>query len=200
MLSGKIIVLYSFIWAALLCTFLAIWIKSFRRWLTTNITLLITMLLGGLWHGASWQFVIWGGLNGLGIVFYKLWRKISPYEKYNNFFVLALKVLITLNFITFTRIWFRAESMEATGQILTQISTSFNAALIPQILSSYSIVFVVMLLGYIIHWLPIKVKDWYMETFIKLPLVIKISISAFTVFGIYQAMSSDFQAFIYFQF
>ena len=65
MLSGKMIVLCGFIWGALLLGFIAIWVKPFRAWLTTNINLLITMLLGGLWHGASWQFVIWGGLNAL---------------------------------------------------------------------------------------------------------------------------------------
>lgn len=39
-----------------------------------NINSMITMLLGGLWHGASWNFVIWGGLNGIGIVVYKVWH------------------------------------------------------------------------------------------------------------------------------
>ena len=200
LLSGKMIVLYGFIWVALLITFLAIWIKTFRAWLTTNVNLLITMLLGGLWHGASWQFVIWGGLNGLGLMAYKLWRKISPYEKFNNFFVLALKVLITFNFITFTRIWFRGESMESTWQILGQITNNFSVDLIPSITSSYAMVFGVMAVGYTIHVLPTKIKNWYQEKFIALPLVAKIGISAFAVFGIYQSMSSELQTFIYFQF
>ncbi|MGB0881936.1 MAG: MBOAT family O-acyltransferase [Vicingaceae bacterium] len=200
MLSGKMIVLYGFIWGALLLGFIAIWVKPFRAWLTTNINLLITMLLGGLWHGASWQFVIWGGLNGLGLMVYKLWRKISPYEKFDNAFGLIIKVFVTFNFITFTRIWFRAENMESTWQIIDQIGTSFNAALIPEILVSYSNVFTMMLLGFVIHWLPVSVKDWYRETFIKLPLIAKIVLSAITVFGVYQAMSSELQAFIYFQF
>ena len=200
LLSGKMIVLYGFVWLALLFTVLAIFIKQFRAWLTTNINLLITMLLGGLWHGASWQFVIWGGLNGLGLVVYKLWRKISPYEKFNNFLVLMLKVFITFNFITFTRIWFRAETMETTWQIIDQIGNSFNPELIGEVLSSYSNVFTMMLIGFVIHWLPTKVKDWYTVTFIKLPLVVKIIVAAITVFSVYQAMSSELQAFIYFQF
>ena len=200
LLSGKMIVLYSFLWAAILIAVLAIWIKSFRAWLTTNINLLITMLLGGLWHGASWQFVIWGGLNGLGLMVYKLWRKISPYEKYNNFLALALKVLVTFNFITFTRIWFRGESMESTWQILGQIGNNFSAELIPSITSSYAMVFLVMFIGYIIHVLPTKIKNWYQEAFIKLPLWVKIIVSSITIFGIYQSMSADLQSFIYFQF
>jgi len=47
----------------------------------TNVNLLITMLLGGLWHGASWNFVIWGGLNGIGIIIYKSWRKIKNLKR-----------------------------------------------------------------------------------------------------------------------
>ncbi|MCB9334741.1 MAG: MBOAT family protein [Flavobacteriales bacterium] len=200
LLSGKMIVLYIFIWLIICLVFLAVWIKKFRAWLTTNINLLITMLLGGLWHGASWQFVIWGGLNGLGLMVYKLWRKISPYEKYNNWLAVSFKVFITLNFITLTRIWFRAESMETTEQIIHQIGNNFSAGLIPDILVSYSNVFIVMLIGYIIHWLPVKTKDWYRETFIKLPVAVKIGIAVVAVFGVYQAMSSELQAFIYFQF
>lgn len=47
----------------------------------TDINLMITMLLGGLWHGASWNFVIWGGLNGIGILIFKRWRKWTPLTK-----------------------------------------------------------------------------------------------------------------------
>ena len=48
-----------------------------RKLITTNINSMNTMLLGGLWHGASWNFMIWGGLNGLGMVIYKIWTKRS---------------------------------------------------------------------------------------------------------------------------
>ena len=200
LLSGKMIVLYGILGIVAIAVLLAFWIKPFRSWLTTNINLLITMLLGGLWHGASWQFVIWGGLNGLGIIVYKLWRKVSPYEKFNNVLSVVLKIFITFNFITFTRIWFRAENMDSTWQIIDQIKNSFNPELIPQILSSYSNVFIVMLIGFVIHWLPVKVKNWYRETFISFPLPLKIVLSSVVIFGVYQAMSSELQAFIYFQF
>ncbi len=200
LLSGKMFVLYVALWIVLLLVFLSIWIKSFRNWLTTNINLLITMLLGGLWHGASWNFVIWGGLNGLGLMIYKLWKKISPYEKYNNLLATGFKVFITLTFITFTRIWFRAADFESTKLILNQIYSNFGFELIGNILSSYKLVFSITLLGFIIHWLPEKTKIWYREKFIESPAYAKVLISVATVILIYQAMSSELQAFIYFQF
>lgn len=42
-----------------------------------NMNSFITMLLGGLWHGASWNFIIWGGLNGIGMIIYKVWKDMS---------------------------------------------------------------------------------------------------------------------------
>ena len=52
-----------------------------RKLITTNINSMNTMLLGGLWHGASWNFMIWGGLNGIGMVIYKIWTKRSMWVK-----------------------------------------------------------------------------------------------------------------------
>ncbi len=76
-------------------------IPAFKRWVTTNVNIWMTMLLGGLWHGAGWNFVIWGGLNGLGITVYKLWRKVSPWESKDTFWKKAVAVGLTFHFITF---------------------------------------------------------------------------------------------------
>lgn len=62
--------------------------------LRTNINLMITMLLGGLWHGASWNFVIWGGLNGFGILIFKWWRNLKKYQKTIYTAILFLLLLI----------------------------------------------------------------------------------------------------------
>ena len=48
-----------------------------RKLLMGNLNSFITMLLGGLWHGASWNFMIWGGLNGIGMIIYKFWKEMS---------------------------------------------------------------------------------------------------------------------------
>ena len=48
-----------------------------RKLLYANLNSFITMLLGGLWHGASWNFMIWGGLNGIGMIVNKFWRTMG---------------------------------------------------------------------------------------------------------------------------
>ncbi len=52
-----------------------------RKTINTNINVMNTMLLGGIWHGASWNFMIWGGLNGAGVVLFKFWRKYTVRRK-----------------------------------------------------------------------------------------------------------------------
>jgi alginate O-acetyltransferase complex protein AlgI len=166
----------------------------------TDVNLMITMLLGGLWHGASWQFVVWGGLNGLGLVVYKLWKRISPYEKSKHWAVRFWKIFNTFLFITFTRIWFRSESMEKANQLIRQVLHDFNASVIPEVLWSYRLVFGVMALGYFTHWVPERWKLTLLNGFIRTPLWAKVVITVVVIFIIYQSWSAELQPFIYFQF
>lgn len=55
--------------------------KDLRRELVSDINRMDTMLLGGLWHGASWNFMIWGGLNGLGMLVYRFWNSCNHYVR-----------------------------------------------------------------------------------------------------------------------
>ena len=55
--------------------------KNWRKELISDINRMDTMLLGGLWHGASWNFMIWGGLNGLGMLIYRFWASCNAYFK-----------------------------------------------------------------------------------------------------------------------
>ena len=58
---------------------LIIFVKGWRKELISDINRMDTMLLGGLWHGASWNFMIWGGLNGLGILIYRFWHNLNSW-------------------------------------------------------------------------------------------------------------------------
>ncbi len=171
-----------------------------KKQIDTNINLMLTMTIGGLWHGASWTMVIWGALNGIGLVIYKWTRNILPWKNKSRLFNHALGVFITLNFITFTRIWFRGENHEKAMEMIHQITKRFQWETVPSILSEFSIVFWVMLAGYIIHWLPSSWKMWYRHAFINLPLVGKMAVGFGVFVLIYQVMSADLQPFIYFAF
>jgi len=171
-----------------------------KKGVVRNINVMITMLFGGLWHGSSWNFLIWGGLNGLGVVTYKYWRKISPCEKYNNTIATVWKIMITFGFITFTRVFFRAPDYDTATTMLHRIGTEFTPQLIPQIIQGYYKVWLMMIFGFITHWLSYNFKDKWRDKFIDLPHWSQALISAVIIFVIYQSICSDIVAFIYFQF
>ncbi len=87
-----------------------------------NINLFLTMLLGGLWHGANWTFLIWGGMHGIGLTLIRLKEKFL-----GNSFRLPrpLSIFITFNFVAFTWIFFRSETFADSINIFQQVF-SFN--------------------------------------------------------------------------
>lgn len=177
-------------------------IKDFKRFVHRDLNLLITMVVGGLWHGPSENFVIWGAMNGAALIIYKYWKTISPYENKSNFFVHFWKIFITFNFITFTRIWFKLEADGAPNVMLDQMWNHFNFTwdTFVTVLTTYQAVFWVMLGGFIIHWLPDKVKRMYEGWFTRMPLALQAVSVAVILLLMYQAISSEAPPFVYLMF
>ncbi len=177
-------------------------IPGSKKFLFRDLNLLITMIVGGLWHGASENFVIWGAMNGVALVFYTYWKRISPYENSNHFLVHFWKIFITFNFISFTRIWFRLDEAGEPNVMLDRIWNHFDFSwnMLWTVLKTYQAVFWVMLFGFIVHWLPEKIKDWYKDIFAKAPIPLQLIMVAVIIVLMYQAMSGESKAFVYFQF
>ena len=243
-----------------LCLLALIRPKS-KRSITTEVNRMDTMLLGGLWHGASWNFMIWGGLNGIGMLFYRFWKDWSVYGRtlfvlvvtiglrmlciyvprpvFNVLFVWCAIVLAgnlirmfynlfggkkawqwlqdvwaifqTFTFITFTRLFFRsgsnldpAEANETAWNtaknMVNQMGRHWRLDQIPDIIYYYRNVFILIVIGMVIHWLPDNFKRRYRIWFAKMPIPLMIVVCALIVFVIYQFITADLQAFIYFQF
>lgn len=173
----------------------------------TYINLMITMLLGGLWHGASLRFVIWGGIHGLGLVIHKLWAKLNlSLSKYytthssKNMFFRFISVFTTFHLVTFAWIFFRARNMHDAFGMIKQIASNFQFELVPIMLTSYYKSFIVIALGFLIHWLPSSLKENYRGFFIKSHILVKLIFVVLIIFVLIQVKSSEIQPFIYFQF
>jgi alginate O-acetyltransferase complex protein AlgI len=176
--------------------------EGFKRLVHRDLNLLITMIVGGLWHGASQNFVMWGAMNGVALVVYNYWKKISPYENSTNGLSHFWKIFITFNFITFTRIWFIMEDNAAPFEFLSNIWNQFNLSIetFGKALVTYQTVFILLVVGYITHWLPNKVKDGFLTLFTKTPMALQMISIATAIFFIYQAVSEESKGFVYFQF
>ena len=77
--------------------------KAPKLW-AANFNSFITQILGGLWHGASWNFIIWGGLNGIGMIVEKIWREMSWHVRF-GLMTLALFGLCVLDYTTGLPVW-----------------------------------------------------------------------------------------------
>ncbi len=170
-----------------------------KRKFKTYLFLMITMLLGGLWHGASIRFIIWGGLHGLALMLHKIWLEkkssIIRFEMPN-----LLAQIITFHFVAFCWIFFRANTFEIAFDIINQILTNFSLSKIPIIIGSYWKIFSLIILGYIFHILPKQLKKDSFHLFSNLSLFSKAIAIAFLVLIIFQIKTSEIQPFIYFQF
>ena len=82
-----------------------------------SVNLMATMLLGGLWHGAAWTFVVWGGLHGLGLTVNHYWAKWGPKGWFDGRRKL-IAIGLTFAFTTIAWVFFRAESWAGAGRVL----------------------------------------------------------------------------------
>lgn len=78
----------------------------------TCMNLMLTFILGGLWHGAGWMFIWWGALHGAALVLHRLWQQLG----YRMPTILAW--ILTLNFVNFAWIFFRAKDLDNALKIV----------------------------------------------------------------------------------
>jgi D-alanyl-lipoteichoic acid acyltransferase DltB (MBOAT superfamily) len=159
--------------------------------------LMVTMLLGGLWHGASWNFVVWGGMHGLALAFDKL---VLGFSFMQSRFMKFVGVIVTFHFVCFCWIFFRSPDFANAWLILSRIFTVFNGAIFWQWIVEYRLVAILLVAGYIFHWMPDSYEIGFEKILRKTPLVFQSLILAVVIWVLFQARSADIQPFIYFQF
>ena len=159
--------------------------------LRTYANLLLTMLLGGLWHGAA-------------LALHKLWMSVVPGARATGAEMPPARRLVgtflTFNLVCFGWLMFRAESMQTVQLMLHQIFRNFNAPLIPQVLAGYAGVFTLLAAGYLLHLLPDRADAAARRLVVRAPLAAQVAMAAVMIWCVMQVKSSDIQPFIYFQF
>jgi alginate O-acetyltransferase complex protein AlgI len=166
----------------------------------TNINLLITMLLGGLWHGASLRFIIWGLLHGTGLVINRAWNSVFGDRITGGRLGRAVSVFITFQFVSFCWIFFRAPDMDSVGIMLKQIFGNFSPGSYTTVIPAYSSAFTLIAVGYIIHFLPERIKESYRGLFIRIPLAAQLGVVMLVAILLFRMRSTDVMPFIYFRF
>lgn len=165
----------------------------------TYINLFITMLLGGLWHGASLNFIFWGALHGVALAFHKLWKSAFPSHFSGRIAHLA-GVFITFHFVCLCWIFFKCTTFNDSFNMIHQIMFNFYAEGWKLFSANYSEVLVVMLLGFVLHFLPMRWNEIIIKHTEKWHWLLKASVATAVIIIVIVLKQADPVMPVYLQF
>ncbi len=160
--------------------------------------LFITMLLGGLWHGASINFIIWGALHGTALGVEKFIKESLNLPK--NEWIRIAGVFLIFNFVCFCWIFFRANDFESAKMMIHQIVFQFHGSVVTEVVTGYYRVFVAIGLAFVLHAIPAHYNQTVIEKMEDCPLLVKSLLLSIIILLVAQVQSSEIHPFIYFQF
>jgi D-alanyl-lipoteichoic acid acyltransferase DltB (MBOAT superfamily) len=158
----------------------------------TVFNLMVTMLLGGLWHGANWTFVVWGGLHGAALA---LTRRARSRPTAEAWWRPLLGVVVTFHFVCFAWVFFRSENFDKAWAILRQLSQGTH-----YVTHLHALPMAVLACGLVLHWLP---EVWYQRTqqrFIALPAAAQGLALGVVALVLREMSNAEAVPFVYFQF
>lgn len=170
--------------------------------LLTLRNVMITMILGGIWHGASWRMALWGGVHGVGLCLTRLWWwtfGMPPKGQRAPLWRRGLGFVITFVSVMLARIFFRAESMAAAGRMFVGLVPTGDPLewaapnLTPRVL-------VVLSVATLLHFGPDDVFRWSSRVFKALPVPVRALALVAGLLVIKRVADFEAQTFIYFQF
>ena len=172
--------------------------RNSEEWKTYR-NLMITMLLGGLWHGAAWNFVIWGALHGSALTVTRIWQRWRTSKGYTfdqAVWYKPLMVFLTFHFVCLTWIFFRAPTTEKAMSVISRIASveSLKAAnMVPTVMLALAV-------GYGVHATPTEWRVKGTRLFSEAPAPVQALVLTVVLFVLKEIATSDVVPFIYFQF
>lgn len=162
----------------------------------------ITMVIGGLWHGASWMYVIWGAYHGALLIAHKAIRQFwrLPAALQGRPEVKAFNVMLTFALVVVGFTFFRAPSLAVAGDIFHQIFNNFHPGVAGQFVESYMMIVLALLAAYAAHMSPRTWTDETGKAYIDLPLAMQAILLAAIIFIVVQTRQSELVPFIYLQY
>ena len=167
--------------------------------LRTYVNNFLTMLIGGLWHGAAWKFVFWGAMHGVGLAIHKasmpILRKIP-----DNFITACIFTSITFIYVSALWVFFRASSFTDSWIILQSVFANFHISYISQFWEVHTEWCVMMLILVVCHCFTPSFIRKCKHMFIRSPWIVKFLLFLVVVQSVITYMSAEIAPFIYFQF
>lgn len=165
----------------------------------TYINNIVTMLVAGLWHGASWMFVLWGGLHGVALIVNKMlkpWLGRIP----DNWASRSVSCLVTFLFIAFAWVFFRSTTFEGAFSLLYHSYTDFDIAYFLPFVMARPWWVSLTLLPLVAQWISDKNYSRIQTRFVCLPWIFKLLLFVIVIQLVLQFKTSNVTPFIYSQF
>jgi len=170
----------------------------------TYVNLIITMLLGGLWHGAALRFVLWGAIHGVALALHKLYLSIFDYFGWRRKNPLRIQrfigQVITFHLVCFAWIFFRADTMDTATMVITQITDHFTPEVFLQFIDGYRNVLILLVIGYLLHFTSHRQEQRFRSWITERSFLVQACVFLVVIFALLQIRSADAQPFIYFNF
>ncbi len=145
--------------------------------IAANFNLLTTMLLGGFWHGASWNFIIWGAIHGVGLGIHKIWMLLTDksFSGFNQSRIYKIiSGILTFHFVCFAWIFFKAEDLEIAKTMIYQIFNNFDISVFGPFYDNYKGVVWMILAAMVLHLVPDNLADKVIARTKTIPMVVYI--------------------------
>lgn len=159
----------------------------------------LTMLIGGLWHGAAWKFVFWGAMHGVGLAVNKACRPLTARFDNRPWFN-AIGFILTITYVSLLWVFFRADSWTDSCLIIQNIFTNFDPKFILPFIQARPLWLILMAIIIVTHTLPAKFHERATELFICSPWIVKLIIFLAIVQLTIELRTEDVTPFIYFRF
>lgn len=167
-----------------------------------NINLMSTMVIGGLWHGASWMYLIWGVYHGVLLIGHKAIKSVWPQHRlmrYTNM-VRFVNIFITFTLFIIGFTFFRCSDLTKLSEMGTQIFTAFHPEVAVQFAQAYALILTAMGVGFALHFSPASWRKYCLGKYISMPLVVQGLILAIILFVVIQTRRSELVPFVYLQY
>ncbi len=168
---------------------------TFRTYLNN----FLTMLVGGLWHGAAWKFVFWGAMHGAGLAVHKASKPLLS-RLPDNRAIRAVSWTVTMIYVSLLWVFFRADSWTDSWLIIRNIFTNFSPAHIIPFVEVRYVWLIMMTVIIAAHCMPRRLYDRLAVWFVATPWPVKLLVFIVAVQLVIQFMSEEVAPFIYFQF
>jgi alginate O-acetyltransferase complex protein AlgI len=160
----------------------------------TYVNLMITMLLGGLWHGASWNFVLWGALHGGGLAVTRMWQRARG-ERETGGVGRLIATVATFHFVCFAWVFFRAPTFGHATLLLGRIARATTGA--PNVSLRVACV---LAAGFVLHAVPDDWQNRVRERFVRSPALVQGAMLAAVAYALHLAAGAKAEPFVYGQF